>query len=198
MTINSEIYTADIETVYGLPEFDALDYQSDLFIKVLDAYPSKSTRSIVCINPGQGHLPTILSKMYKPDKIILVSRDLLSLRNSTLNLDCNGFPIKNILSLHQVDWALGKADTLSSTKNSGKWEVDLVAVNLRSDEGQNIVAESVSGIVDDIKISGMFYVAGGSTPITRLLKNVQSDKRLLLKKRRKHHGRSVAVFQRRQ
>jgi hypothetical protein len=190
-----------IKTAYGLPEFDSLDYLTDLLIKVLVSQGPASVKHAVVVNPGQGYLPAVLWQLYKPGNIVLVSRDLLSLRYAGDNLRINGCPAEHILNLHQVGWGWQGINSKLSLDNSETTGpngfVDCVFGFLRSDEDSAISTDSVKQVVADIKIGGHLYLAGGSTPITRVLKGLNLDKRLLLKKRRKHQGRSVAIIQRR-
>ncbi len=191
----------DIETVYGLPEFDSLDYQTDLVIKALTSQMTSSAKRVLIYNPGQGYLPAILWKLFKPNSIILVSRDLLSIRNSSRNLLMNGCPDESIMMVHQTGWGLQemlkKLAASNTTGIDAASMADCVVAILRQDEGPDVAANSVKQATGFMQSDGLLYVAGGSTPITRLLKSIKSDKRLLLKKRRKHKGRSLALFQRR-
>ncbi len=105
---NVELSLNDVDitmlTVYGLPEFDSLDYQTDLVIKVLVGMDSVTAQHVIVYNPGQGYLPVILWQLFKPEKITLVSRDLLSLKVTRVNLSENGCPDERILMLSQTEW----------------------------------------------------------------------------------------------
>lgn len=186
-------YDMVIKTAYGLPEFDSLDYQTSLLLKVLLDLQLDATQHMIVYNPGQGYVPVILWQLFKPHSLVIVGRDLLSLRYACHNLVLNGCSSGSIIQAHQTGWDLDD-QTLSLSANC---HADCIVGNLLHDEGSEVYAEFIKQAITLLNIGGMLIVAGGSTPITRLLKSVQSDKRLLLVKRRKYQGRSVAVLRRR-
>jgi 16S rRNA (guanine1207-N2)-methyltransferase len=197
MEISGNRFGFEAETAFGLPEFDTLDYQTSLLIKVIESQPPGSARRVVIYNPGQGHLPLVMWQLYKPESIILVSRDLLSLRYAERNLLQYGCPESRLNLAHQPDWALGRYDAASPDEQKTMNSVDCIVAVLRSDENSEIISAEIKQVIDAIQVGGTMYVTGGSTPVTRLIKSVGDDKRLLLKKRRKYQGKSVALFQRR-
>ena len=75
----------DLQTVYGLPNFDTLDYELELGLGLLKKWESVSGSTLFW-NPGQGHLPLVLGKKLKHHKVILAGRDFLSLRITRSNL----------------------------------------------------------------------------------------------------------------
>jgi 16S rRNA (guanine1207-N2)-methyltransferase len=186
-------HDSSFTTAYGLPEFDSLDYQTDLVIKALLNSPPASAKHVVICNPGQGYIPVILWRMLNPDKVIVVSRDLLSLRYTALNLQANGCPADCVIQVHQTGWKLPQANDNDPISN----EVDIVVGVLRDDEGPAVNDAVVSQTASYIQVGGTLLVAGGSTPITRVLKRLELDKSIVLKKRRKFQGNSVAILQRR-
>jgi precorrin-6B methylase 2 len=93
-------FSYKIKTVYNLPDFDTLGYQSELLLKLLENEDIGGT----CLfwNPLQGHIPVIAYKMF-PEKIsryILAGRDLLQLKIARNNLEFNGVSGKNISINH--------------------------------------------------------------------------------------------------
>jgi hypothetical protein len=122
---------------------------------------------------------------------------LLSLRYAERNLLHNGYPESCLILAHQTDWALKRHGTTFPDEQNTINSVDCVVGVLRSDENSEIISEEIKQAISVIQVGGVMYVAGGSTPITRLIKSIGPDKRLLLKKRRKYQGKSVALFQRR-
>ena len=71
-----------MHTVSGLPEFDSLSYRTQLLCSVLQGLDRQGEASVLVLNPGQGHVPVILSKALAPASIDMVDRDLLALRCS--------------------------------------------------------------------------------------------------------------------
>ncbi len=68
-----------IESVYGVPEFDNLGYETTLGMDALKKITV--TGDALVVNPGQGHVPIylLLSKKNRIEKLRVASRDLLSL-----------------------------------------------------------------------------------------------------------------------
>jgi ubiquinone/menaquinone biosynthesis C-methylase UbiE len=68
-----------IESVYGVPEFDNLGYETALGMDALKKITV--TGEALVVNPGQGHVPVylLLSKKNRIARLRVASRDLLSL-----------------------------------------------------------------------------------------------------------------------
>ena len=191
LSLNDDDIT--MQTGFGLHEFNSLDYQTDLVIKVLVDRISTPVRRVIVYNPGQGYLPVVLWRLFKPDKLTLVSRDMLSLKVAQGNLLENGCPDERIVLRPQTGWNLNQISSESPEDTT----VDFIVGVLRHDDGQVVSAEVVKQAIGHLVVGGYLLVAGGSTPIPRLLKDLQPDKRVVLKKRRKHQGRSLVILQRR-
>ena len=88
-----------MKTVFGLPQFDSLSYRTLLLFDVLRNLDAQPTRALV-LNPGQGHIPVVLSNTLKPASIDMLDRDLLALRCSERNLLLNGYD--SFQDLHQT------------------------------------------------------------------------------------------------
>ena len=85
-------FSYNMETAYGLPEFDQLGYTTALLLDGLENLRQKTFKHVIVFNPLAGHVPVVLWKMFKPEKISLAGRSLLGLRYSAKNLLLNGFP----------------------------------------------------------------------------------------------------------
>ncbi len=92
--IGNEKYILDC--AYNIAEFEDISFSSCAIIEILK---NLSTKKIDVIRPFQGYLPLAISYYLKPEKINLISRDLLSLTFSSKNLETFGF--KNIRIFHQ-------------------------------------------------------------------------------------------------
>ena len=79
-----------LQTAYGLPEFDTLDYRSELLTRALLSLKRQSVRRVALINPGQGHVAVGACRIFNPEHVILMDRDLLALEYTKLNLISNG------------------------------------------------------------------------------------------------------------
>ncbi len=87
-------------TVYDVPEFDTLGYETELFMEIL---PNTLTGRILFWNPGQGHIPVFISKNEKYSQIqyTLAGRDLLQLEISRLNMTSAGIP-EHLMQIQHV------------------------------------------------------------------------------------------------
>lgn len=78
-------YFFSLDTVYGLPNFDNLDYEGELGLALLKKW-EPDPGAILFWNPGQGHLCVGLGKKLKHHQVVLAGRDQLSLRIAGKNL----------------------------------------------------------------------------------------------------------------
>jgi 16S rRNA (guanine1207-N2)-methyltransferase len=172
-----------MQTAFGLPEFDSLSYGSKMLVKVFKILEVEKTQRTVVLNPGQGHVPVALWKIYRPGNLALVDRDLLSLRYSHLNLVQNGCPVERIGIWHQVGTRLKSEKT-----------VDLFTGILR-EEGKEATFLTMNQIVEQLSPDGVIIISAGSTAITRLATYVESHGQLSIKKRERWRGYSLLVME---
>jgi 16S rRNA (guanine1207-N2)-methyltransferase len=172
-----------MQTAYGLPEFDSLSYASEMLVASLTEPGGRDIQRGVVFNPGQGHIAVALGKLIQPSYIDLVDRDLLALRYSRLNLVANGCPEENIQVFHQVGAGL---------ENGG---VDLFIGTLREEgkEANKLILKQAAAALSP---GGTLLVSGSSTDITRLVDFAESDARLRIKKRARRHGFSLLALER--
>ena len=109
-----ENQSCELNTFYGLPEFDNLSFSTELLLKTaIPIIEKNGNSSISIINPNQGHLPVFLTKAIPSIKnLMLYSRDALSLKCSKMNLHRNGYKYE-INQFHTPFW-----DTEKSSDNS--------------------------------------------------------------------------------
>jgi 16S rRNA (guanine1207-N2)-methyltransferase len=179
--LNQLEYT--MQTAYGLPEFDSLSYGSEMLVKALLNLKGRKFRRAVMLNPGQGHIPVALWKLFQPRNIVLVDCDLLALRYSLLNLTVNGCPPEYVSSFHKIG-----AD-LDATEKS-----DLVLGVLR-DEGQKANLLTLDGASAQLASDGLIILAAGSTAVTRLVAYTESQNILRIRSRERWRGFSVLVLE---
>ncbi len=173
-----------MQTAHGLPEFDTLHYQTELLFGGLESTRGASIKRAIVFNPGQGHVPVVMWKLLKPEKLILIDRDLLSLRYSWKNLVLNGCPEDTICMFHQT----GIADT-------EKEPVDFITGVLREEEGTEAVSSLIGQAAGLLSSGGTIVLAAGSTAITRLVNFTQSERLLKVKERIKKRGYSLLVLE---
>lgn len=180
-----DLESLPVQTAYGLPEFDTLSYETLLLVKAMQEFDSDDVEEAVVFNPGQGHVPLLLWQLIAPQTVHLVDRDLLSLRYARQNLADNGCGEEDIAVHHQV--ALVPAGV----------KPDLVVGVLREDEGPEVIEQALVQAATSLSPDGHVLIAGGSTPITRVLKSKVVGRFLRVVKRKRHKGNSTALFERR-
>ncbi len=185
LTFVMDELTIPMHTAHGLPEYDTLGYATELLIKALQDLDGIHPQHVTVFNPGQGHVPVVASRLLGPRRLDLVDRDLLSLRYSRLNLIENGYAEEAIRTLHQVGLAPGDRET------------DLIVGLLREEEGPDAIEETLTQAALQLAPDGLMLIAGGSTPITRVLKSKKIDRYLRAKRRKRRKGNSSALLQRR-
>ena len=172
-----------MQMAQGLPEFDSLHYHNEILMDELRVIHRASVRSAIVFNPGQGHVPVILWKLLEPNRVILADRDLLSLEYSKKNLIINKCPDGYITTSHQVG---------IYTKDEEK--ADLIVGVMREDEGTEAISLTIKQAADQLSHDGTILISATSTAITRLIKVVQSQNLLKVKKRRRWRGYSLLIL----
>ncbi len=176
--------TFPMHTAYGLPEFDTLSFESRLLIKALGDLKEERPRTVTVFNPGQGHVPVVLWRLLSPQAVDLVDRDLLSLRYARMNLSRNGCKAGSIRIHHQIDLLpAGEAP-------------DLIVGLLREEEGPEAIERALAQAGSALHPGAHILVAGGSTPITRVLKSPEIGRYLRPVKRKRSKGNSTVLLQR--
>jgi 16S rRNA (guanine1207-N2)-methyltransferase len=183
LAIRRENLAYQIQTAYGLPEFDSPGHGSEMLIDALKKTAGKTIKRAVVFNPGQGHAAVAMWKLTKPQYIDLVDRDLLALRYSRLNLVANGCPGENIQVFHQVGAGLesGGVDLFTGVLGEVGKEANIITLNQATEA---------------LSPGGMIIVSGGSTAVTRLVDYVKSAAGLRVIKRERRHGFSLLALQR--
>ena len=174
-----------MNTVFGLPEFDSLSYRTRLLSTVLQGLdPRQLGNRVLVLNPGQGHVPVILSKAMRPASIDMVDRDLLALRCSARNLGLNGYDASKVSIGHRV--GLGAPES--------RW--DLIVADMRDEEGPNVTAMQLRQAADHLAPGGKLVLAAGSASITRLAAVCKKERLGAVQQRKRRRGSSVLTLAR--
>lgn len=184
--ITLDSLTFPMQTARGLPEFDSLSYGSLLLLDNLARLQGTNAGHVVVHNPGQGHIPVAVWKLFNPDAITLIDRDLLSLRYARDNLIQNGCLASKIVMTHQVDLALEGEEQAAG----------LIVGILREEEGQAAAEQLTRHAAARLAPDGALWLVAGSTPITRLEKAIASAKLLRIVRRKRDNRMSLLVMQR--
>ena len=184
ITIRRGSLEYSVQTTYGLPEFDSLDYRSELLIQALINIGTRNgIRHAAVLNPGQGHTAVALWKIARPRNIHLFDRDLLALRYSRRNLLLNNCPGEQISLTHGV-----------SADFECEEESDLFIGILREEEGRKANFQTVQQAAEKLSYRGMIIIAASSTAITRIVADLASQDLLCITAREKRKGCGVLAL----
>ena len=173
-----------MQTAIGLPEFDSLDYRSEMLIRSLEGWQNSRFHRTGCYNPGQGHVAVAIWKLFQPQLIELVDRDLLALRYTGLNLTSNGCPEESLHISHQTGFDIQLSEPL-----------DLIAGVLREEEGTAAINLTVSQAAERLGPGGKMLISSSSTAATRLAGFIKSSGLLRLQGREKWKGNSLLILE---
>ncbi len=172
-----------MQTAYGLPEFDTLSYGTEMILNTLKNLEKTEIKSVVVLNPGQGHVPVIIWQFLRPQNILLIDRDLLALRYSSHNLILNGFSANHINNLHRTGIGTPHKET-----------ADIIVIMLR-EEGILADSQIMHQASSLLASNGVMFISARSTAITRLIDRIQKDKHLIVRSRERRKGFSSVVLQ---
>lgn len=175
----------ELQTVYGLPEFDSLTFSSSLTITALRDL-GQAVHRAGCLNPGQGHTAIALWRLFRPDHLTIVDRDLLALRATRANLVRNGCPADRLTLVH----GLGLDATIWS-------DLDLVVDNLRPKEPPEATNQRIAAAASAISAGGQLFIGGTSTAVTRALRALETLHSASVVGRRRSNRYSVVSCRRR-
>ncbi len=147
---------ASLRTVWGLPEFDTLSYESAALIDGIGRLDAPTPECLLVMRPGQGHAAVAAFLKLRPARIVLSDRDLLALRATRRNLERNGCPSEVIAVQHAPRAPSGAADA------------DLVIARLREDEGFPALRSTVDASLARLRDGGRMLLACSSTAAARL------------------------------
>ncbi len=182
ITIKFDSLEYDMQTAYGLPEFDSLSYETQLLFKTIKGYKNKEINHALVLNPGQGHVPVAVWQYLNPETISLVDRDLLALRYSNLNLVENGCPSESLKLYHSARLEINEK------------KFDLITGVLR-DEGNGAAQSFIDRAAELMSNKGMMIISSGSTAITRIISYMEAKKSFNLKMRERWRGYSSLALE---
>ncbi|MDD5190043.1 MAG: methyltransferase, partial [Dehalococcoidales bacterium] len=178
-----EKFVYKLEGAHGLEEFGELNYATKLLLDVMAERPPKTVNNCIVLNPGIGHLAVAAFQQFHPQNIVVVDRDLLSLRFTAKNLALNGFIPENLKLLHRAGFAPDETGA-----------AELIVGILREDEGVAPVAAAIAQMVNALAAKSTLILAGTSTGITRVALTLADDVRLKELTRRKYRGFSAVAY----
>ena len=182
-TFSHKLTDYPMQTAFGMPQFDSLSYRTGLLFDILRTLERQPPdRKVLVLNPGQGHVPVFLSKLFAPSSIELVDKDLLALRFSETNLVLNGYDPFRTTTRHEVD--LGGQSA----------QFDLIVADMMDDDGPKAIAELFEQAVNRLASGGQMVVVANSATITRLTKLCRAKRLPAGLRRKRRKGNSVLVL----
>lgn len=175
-----------LKTVYGLSEFDTLDYETQFLLKKLKILQNKPLQNLFLFCPRQGHLPLAIILYTKVAKVTLSDRNLLALRTSKRNLILNGYNKDNIIVRFQSDLSLDIKNSFECIVGIFPKKSDCRLQVLCIEQATHMLANS-----------GIVILASSSTVITRLEQVINKNKMLQIRERSRFKGNSVIVLKHR-
>jgi hypothetical protein len=178
-----------LKTAYGLPDFDALPFYLGLFEKEIPRLLGKLKRSegtSLIRNPGQGHIPLMLSSALNkglplPLPFRLASRDRLQLLVSSENLQAAGVPLEPI----------EHSPSPLSPRLENQRKASLAVLDLETVPGTDNAEDAWIWAEEQILPDGLFAVLGKSSDLNRI---ADGRKGFSLMVSKKHRGCRFLLF----
>jgi 16S rRNA (guanine1207-N2)-methyltransferase len=178
-----------LKSVFGLPEYDVLDYTSALLMETLDSWVADGSRvdQLLIQNVGQGHAAIHAARRLEPDRSVLVDRDLLALQATRRNLTTNEVLCSNIHIVH--------SPVLEASQDD-EHRADFILARLESQLSSPQVNLLHSRFLAALATAGTLIVSGPSTSVSRFLATSSKAGQLRPQTRRRRSGASVTVLRR--
>ncbi|MDA0677128.1 MAG: methyltransferase, partial [Chloroflexi bacterium] len=174
-----------LKTNRGVPEFEEISYPTRLLLEQLYVVRKRRFSAVAVFNVTHGYVPLSILAARMASQADMSDRDLLALRSAEHNLAASGFDCPATALHHDFAW-LPQGDS----------QFDLVAGTLRGDEPDTALESGIAEIAMRLVPDGVAMIAGGSTPITRMLKVLDGIRWIIVTDRKRYRGSSVAVFTR--
>jgi 16S rRNA G1207 methylase RsmC len=176
-----------LRLAYGLADGESLGQGNEMLLAGLGRLPEREpVRRALVLNPVQGHAPVALWQRFQPAEVIVVDRDLLSLRCARANLVRNGCGEEQVVLHHQAGLA-----------RPGSEQADLIAALLREEEGPEAIAATIAQAAQQLAVGGTMLLAGSSTAVTRVERLLQSTRSLTVRRRTRSKGYSLLQLEHR-
>jgi 16S rRNA G1207 methylase RsmC len=174
-----------LTTNRGVPEFEEVSYPTLLLLEQLYVVRKRRFSAVAAFNVTHGYVPLSILAARMTSRVEMSERDLLALRSAEQNLTANGFDCPETTLHHDFGWL-----------PQGIAQFDLIAGTLRGDEPDAAIEVGIEKVAMRLVPGGVAMVAGGSTPITRMLKVLDGMRGIIVTDRKRYRGSSVAVFTR--
>ncbi len=193
----------ELDTAYNLPDFDTLGRETvlamDLIDKRLDrAFVRNASGRVLIWNPGQGHLAVYLLRRFPdlpPDRLILASRDALSLEISRHNIShvvSGGGGSAAVIHVPSVERTASLETTTAAPAQPG---TSLALLLPHPVPGVHWEEEAAIMLSRCLEPGGVAIASAASTEIHRFLGVIHG---LVLHDSRKYRGSRAVVLKKRE
>ncbi len=174
----------DIIPVLGLPEYDSYSFATQVVFDALRTVEG-DVETMLIMRPGQGHVPLVAAHRFRPERLVMIDRDLLALRSSARALVDVGVRLPGIDIVATPDLIDVPGDTPCS-----------LAILMLEDQVRN---EIHSARLDDLASlvgpGGNVLVGGTSSVVSRFLSFAAKTNAWKIRDRVRRSGASAARLQ---
>lgn len=165
-SINRGAWAYTLNTVWGLPGFDQVDFGADLVLDFIGHHPLQG--QVLFCDPGQGHTPVFAARQAAGAcDFTLASRDVLALKASAANLQAIAAEKRPGISCHPIA-TYADLGRLFSTE-----AFDWAFLQIHSDPKIPWELPLRDALLHVLKKNAFVLLAGTSTEIHRFLENHQ-------------------------
>lgn len=173
---------AVLKSSFNLPEFDEMSYETQMLLNNITDIKNQNISNCLVFNVNQGHIPVAITLLTKVDKMIIVDRNLQSLKVTERNLINNGYIKENLILKHQagVDINLSKIGCVIGILN-------------KKDE-RSVNDLTIDQIIRQLSDNGTAYIVSSSNIITQVERKIKKIKELQITTRIRYKGDSFISF----
>ena len=171
-----------LKTTFNLPEFNEMSYETQLLMKSMRSLQSQNVSRCLTFNVNQGHIPVALSLLKHIGKIMVVDRNLQSLKTTERNLIFNGLPREKITLKHQVGVSINQPN------------IDCALTTLNKKEERKVNAFLADQIASQLRLNGVALLVSSSNVITQIEAVIKKSKGIIIQNRIRQRGKSSLSF----
>jgi 16S rRNA (guanine1207-N2)-methyltransferase len=148
----------DVGTVYGLPEFDTLAYDTELVKELVEEAGTGAGGRLLAVRPGQGHRAVLAAHRLSAGSVTLVDRDLLALEVTRGNLAGTGVVAVDRIDVRHQWWPL---------REEVRDRYQMVVARLDQKDPSAVARRLVTSACQVLSEEGTAVLHGTSTAVSR-------------------------------